>query len=149
VALALLAAAGSVAGYAWGQRVWDFEPVSAPLDEIAWRIGAWKGASEPIEVEVKETLGYDEAVHRVYRSGAGQPVHAWTVCRGAGPGVRGCLPHGDVGWPNRGWEVGGVARRPVGLPGTELEMSVRTFERQGRRQLVGYWAQDGNRPWTE
>ena len=33
-------------------------------------------------------------------------------------------------------------------PATPLEITVRRYERDRQRQLIAYWAQDGNRVWT-
>ncbi len=150
LATGLLAAAAvaSIVGYVWGVRQWSDVAVAAPLDEIAQRIGEWKGTGEAIDPEVRTMLGCDAAVHRVYRNAAGQPVHAWAIYWGAAAAVKDYVHHPDVCWPNRGWVVVESDRRPVGRPGCDLEMSVRRFARGGERQLVGYWVQDGRRPWT-
>jgi EpsI family protein len=122
----------------------------APLDAIARRVGSWVGEDVPAHPEILATLACDRAVHRVYRNPAGQPVHVWAIHWSAASAIRDYLHHPDVCWPNRGWTPVGQERRAVPLPPPgSLSMTVRRFERDGHRQMVGYWVQDGADVWSE
>jgi EpsI family protein len=145
-----LALMGSVAAVGLARQVEVGAEPAAPLDTLARTIGAWDGEDVPIDPVVLTTLGGDNVVHRVYRNPAGQQVHVWAIHWSSASAIKDYIHHPDVCWPNQGWSVVGEDRRPVPLsPPASLSMTVRYFERGGRRQVIGYWIQDGARVWTD
>jgi EpsI family protein len=144
------AALGSGAAAWTGARVAPADEQSAPLEMLAHDLGPWRGTDEPIAPDVRAELGYDQAVYRVYRNAVGQRVHAWVLYWSAAGAGKEYVHHPDVCWPNRGWAAVDGGRKPVPLaPPAALSASVRRFERDGQRQVIYYWAQDGAAVWSE
>jgi EpsI family protein len=149
-ALLGVAVVGSaVAVWQAGRVVPGVEP-DAPIADITLQIGHWSGTDDRTQDWVMQALGCDQAVHRIYRDPAGQQVHCWVLHWSAAAAVKDYIHHPDVCWPKQGWTPIGQARMAMSVPpaGTSVEMTVRRFERGGVRQMIVYWAQDGNRVWT-
>jgi EpsI family protein len=144
-----IAVLGSVAAVWYAGRVTPGIEPEAPIAEIPLRIGTWAGVDEPTDDGVRTALACDTIVHRAYRDPAGQSVHCWVIYWSAASAIKDYVHHPDVCWPKQGWTPVGQDRKAVTLPaGTPLEMTVRRFERDGRRQMIAYWAQDGNHVWS-
>jgi len=147
--LLLVAVVGSTAAV-WqaGRVIAGVEP-DAPISDIPLRVGDWVGEDEPTDAGLRPYLACDTAVHREYRDPAGQRLHCWVLYWSSVAAVKDYIHHPDVCWPMQGWAPAGQDRKAVRLAdGTPLEMTVRWFERDGRRQVIAYWAQDGRRVWT-
>jgi exosortase/archaeosortase family protein len=174
VAAGLLATAliGSAATWAGGQLARTDDPSTRP-EAVACTIGLWRGVDEPIDPKVSALLGSDQAVHRIYRNAAGQPVHVWVIYWSSANVDRVYFHHPDVCWPNRGWAAVDCGRREIplpaapcgnsqipnpksqkgglgfgvwdlGVPGAAgLSVAVRRFERNGQQQVVYYWVKTG------
>jgi EpsI family protein len=148
-ALLTVAVVGSTIGVWQARRVISGDEPTAPIADIPLHFGAWVGVDEPVDDAVRAALACDTAVRRVYRDPAGQKVHCWVIHWSAAAAVKDYIHHPDVCWPSQGWTSAGHDRKAVTLPSaTPLEMTIRRFERDGQRQMIAYWAQDGNHIWT-
>jgi EpsI family protein len=121
----------------------------APLQAVAMNLGEWRGEDAPIDDAIRDTLGYDRAMHRVYRNAIGQDVHVWVIYWSRVTSEKG-YHHPDLCLGNQGWTL--VERRLVSVPlanGLELPVTYRRFRQNGRAEGVGYWTQEGPRIWTD
>jgi EpsI family protein len=144
-----IAVVGSGVAVWYASRVYPGVEPAAPIADIPLRIGSWVGNDVPVEEGLPTFLACDTIVRRSYRDPAGQGVHCWVLYWSAAAAVKDYIHHPDVCWPKQGWTPIGQDRRSMALTGgTPLEMTVRRFERDGKRQMIAYWAQDGNRVWT-
>jgi EpsI family protein len=124
--------------------------VTAPVEEVALRFGAWRGEDVAIDPRVTRLLESDRAVQRVYHDAAGQQVHVWVIYWSAAQALRNYAHHPDVCWPMHGWETVKSGRTAVALPGGGgLEVTTRRYARDGVQRTVAYWVQDGSDVWTE
>jgi exosortase len=124
-------------------------PREAPLPEIAMKLGEWRGEDAPIDGAIRDTLGYDRALHRVYRNAIGQDVHVWVIYWSRVTSEKG-YHHPDLCLGNQGWTL--IERRLVGVPlanGIELPVTYRRFRQNGRAEAVGYWTQEGPHVWSD
>src|SRR5436309_1217909 len=91
-------------------------------------------------------LKCDQLLHRAYRGRLGQEAEVY-ILFWATPASTAHMHHPDVCMACRGWKTAGSHLRPVpfaaGRP--PLPVSARTYELGGRRQLVFYWTQQGDR----
>lgn len=132
----------------FGSRLVERQQHSLPLEQVALEFDGWRGEEIGIPDSLREMLTYDRACHRAYRNGIGQEIHVWVLFWSGASSVRG-YHHPDVCWPNRGWTQTRSDVRELELPEkTILPLTVREFDREGRRQLVCYWTQEGGRVWT-
>ncbi len=141
----LLLASIAAAGLGWRTVKRQFH--NAPLEAISPTIGDWHGEELPISDEIREMLTYDRATHRVYRDRIGQEMHVWVIFWSGAGSVRG-YHHPDVCWPNRGWSAIEKRVDELDLGPSKLPLTVRQFENGGRRQVLCYWTQEGDRFWT-
>jgi EpsI family protein len=150
-ALVLVVAAGAtIAAQFLGRQAEQEQVAAAPLDQIPYTLGRWKGGDAPIPEYVPTTLTYDTAVHRVYRDPVGYDVHVWVVFWSSQKMVRG-YHHPDICIPNKGME-GTAAREVVPVPvpsGGTVPVTLRVYAGEKHRQLILYWTQEGRRVWTE
>jgi EpsI family protein len=150
LAVVLVAAAGAtVAAQFLGREAEQEQVASAPLDQIPFTLGRWKGEDLPIPEYVTQLLTYDAAVHRVYRDPVGYDVGVWVIFWSSQKMVRG-YHHPDICIPNKGAQTAAREVVPVGLPsGGNVPVTLRVFTSDRARQLILYWTQEGRRVWTE
>jgi EpsI family protein len=144
----LLALAATVtAGLQGGAAVGELSE-SAALDQISDHIGDWRGEDRPVPEKVRELLTYDAVLRRTYRNRVGQEVEVWVIFWTTRNAVKG-YHHPDVCFPNRGWHCTDGGNRAVELDAdTTVPVTIRRYEREGSKQLVTYWTQEGRRVWT-
>jgi EpsI family protein len=121
----------------------------APLEQIATNLADWRGEDAVILGEIRDTLGYDRILHRVYRNAIGQEIHVWVIFWSRATSEKG-YHHPDLCLGNQGWSV--VERRIVDVSigdGDALPVTFRRFRHDDQAQAVCYWTQEGSRVWTD
>jgi EpsI family protein len=144
-----LSAVATVAAQFLGAGTEQELVVSAPIDQVPYRLGNWKGKDLPIPDYVREMLTFDAATSRVYIDPQGYEVHAWVIYWSSRNMVKG-YHHPDVCWPNKGFRMVAHEIEPVRVGDGTIPVTVRVFARgKERQQLILYWTQEGRKVWTE
>jgi EpsI family protein len=142
-----LSAVAAVAAQFLGSGSEQEVVTSAPLDQVPYQLGNWKGEDMPIPEYVREMLTYDTATYRVYRD-LGYEAHTWVIYWSSRNMVKG-YHHPDVCWPNKGFRLLEREVEPVRVGGGTIPVTLRKFAGKQDQQLILYWAQEGRRVWTE
>jgi exosortase len=142
-ALAPLALSAAVAAWA-GLSAPSINP-EAPIAQVATELAGWKGEPAPIDERYRDTLGYTDAVHRIYRHSDGRVVDAWVIFWKTNEN---CSPHTpDQCLPGAGWqpfERGHAGIRPGGVA-REVPIETRRYRRPGEELTVFFMTQEGRR----
>jgi exosortase len=141
VAILLPAAAAS----AWSEQFRQVHRDIADLSAVATAFPGWEVVDRPVPANAVEMLKCDQILYREYEDPFGMTVQAYFMFW-ATPASTAHIHHPDVCWPSRGCTLVAGRVRPVRYAaGREpLGVSVRHYdERDGRRQVVFYWTQNG------
>ena len=131
-------------------RVKAFPPINlkSGLSAFPLSITSWQGRSEPIDMEMINASGAEDAFNAAYRNSKSEIVSLYMGYRSSPFGESENFFHSpNVCLPSSGWKTFDVSTHHISEAPYFGDITVRKMliQKQGTRQLVYFWFQTKNR----